>query len=350
MMKKNISLTKSLKVHYPELFKSLKRQLSIDDSLLDNLTIDGTFSLKNHKRSRFGKVENGGFISIKGFLGEIEVYTALIDDDQDILGNKNTAEMFPMLERKVPYQCLYSELKKEFELSVVLIEGYLKNFKKLPNVPIPIELYSYDDAFKEEVLSTLKGKLPRFVFNEVEDILKNDTFGVMKFFYPSAPFRVMDVRSKDHRAELYWNSNYSILFLWCDLLIDFVSLGYLPGSKHFSIQGTSVDPQNLLLSGGFSDLGSLVPISELSERVAFESFIYCIQKINQSGLLLMELNISNTSMKREREAYLHGKLHSYIQTQINHRFGKSGNVIPRLLARYVEEEKECILKNYFSLT
>ncbi|MBC75044.1 MAG: hypothetical protein CME64_03435 [Halobacteriovoraceae bacterium] len=353
MMEQKISLTNSLQNDSPEIFKLLQsysKQMSAEEVFSGNLTIDGVFTLKNHKRSKFKKLEEGAFLSLKGFLGELSDYSLLLKADQNILGNKNTAQMFPMLERKIPFQCLYSELVKEYEVSVRFIEKYLELYKTVPNIPIPLAIYSYDDEYKGKILTALEESVPKFVFEEIITITRNDSFGVMKYFYPSAPFRVMDVRSRDPRAELFWGSNNSIIFSWCDLLIESVLIGFLPGTKHFAIQGTALDPQNLLLSGGFSDLGSLVSISELSEEVALESFVYCIQKIAKSSLLLLDLKIENSSMKEERKSYLIGKINSYIEKKLESTSKEYGCSIPKPIKKFLENDTESILKNYNCLT
>ena len=349
MMEKMISLTKSVQTEFPEILEQLQKynnQLALKEVISSNLSIDGTFTLKNHKRSKFKKLDDGGFISFKGFLGEYQDYSQLLENGQNILGNKNTAQMFPIIERKIPFQCLLSELTKEYEVSLRFIEKYIDVYKTIPNIPIPLAIYSYNDEFKDTILATLEKKLPKFVFEEVKSITKNDSFSVMKYFYPTAPFRVMDVRVRDQRAEMFWNSNHSIIFSWCDLLIESVLIGFFPGTKHFAIQGTALDPQNLLLSGGFSDLGSLVSISELSEAVVLESFIYCMQKIVQSSLLILDLNIENNSMKEERKSYLMGKISLYIENKIESTSTKYARPIPRPIKHFLGSDKKSILENY----
>ena len=125
MMEKMISLTKSVQTEFPEMLEQLQKynnQLALKEVISSNLSIDGTFTLKNHKRSKFKKLDDGGFISFKGFLGEYQDYSQLLENGQNILGNKNTAQMFPIIERKIPFQCLLSELTKEYEVSLRFIE------------------------------------------------------------------------------------------------------------------------------------------------------------------------------------------------------------------------------------
>ncbi len=349
-MKKNITLIKSLENYNHGCFDLLSNQIpNLSEYSKNNLDTKDSFYLKNHKRSIYKTVSSNIYLSIKGSLDNLEEYETKICSKESILGNNNINEMFPMLERKIPFQCLLTELTEEFELSIDFINKYLTLFNRVPNVPIPLSIFEYNREYQAEVINILKRNVSQFLSPHIDKIMTNDSFGVIEYLYPTPPFRLMDLKERDSRVQISWSEDFSIVFSWCDLFIDSLIIGYIPASKHSMIKGTALDPQNLLLSGGFSDMGSLIKLKEMNDTVLVESFYYCVKKIIIAAEILLESKNLNTSSLDERKTFINGKIQNYIINELDTKARELNVILPISLLELLNNTKEEIIERYFDM-
>ena len=310
----------------PTLFKDVLKSFKLDEKSLkiidDPSGIDGSkdkIRFKNHKRSRYLALGNNNFLAIKGTINDVALYeNDLNNREENPLGNNNTLEMFPMIEGKIPYQCLKSELDEESRKALEFINAYLKVFKSLPNIPIPLAIFEHGTEYRESAKDILSSFIPKTVQNKVDKILSDDSLGAAIYLYSNTPLRVMDLRSEVKLCQPYWGvGKEQVLNSWCQQFVRALLLEIVPASKWSIISGNCLSAQNMTLGGGWSDTDSLVRFDEFKNTtVLIESIMFSLEQMCETVFIALDRNNPNQSMKGERKVLIKAQLFSLIGTMI----------------------------------
>jgi acyl-CoA synthetase (AMP-forming)/AMP-acid ligase II/aryl carrier-like protein len=204
----------------------------------------------------------------------------------------NTLEYFLLQERKVPGALTLPEALTEARRAAEVQGRFLEEFGEPGALPIPLLVVRWSEqveaAFRARLLPLLSGFALSIAQGELREGL-----ACYLYWFPTAPApRVSHFAGTLARestrtgtggfantrliyATLKHNLNpEAIVDSWVRLCTRMLLLGFFPSDiQHFK-NGQALEPQNVVLTGAFADLDSVIPIRELgSDREFYANFL-----------------------------------------------------------------------------
>ncbi len=204
----------------------------------------------------------------------------------------NTLEYFLLQERKVPGALTLPEALTEARRAAEVQGRFLEEFGEPGALPIPLLVVRWSEeveaAFRARLLPLLSGFALSIAHGELREGL-----ACYVYWFPTAPaprvshFAGTLARESNRTgtggfantrliyATLKHNLNpEAIVDSWVRLCTRMLLLGFFPSDiQHFK-NGQALEPQNVVLTGAFADLDSVIPLRELgSDREFYANFL-----------------------------------------------------------------------------
>jgi hypothetical protein len=244
---------------------------------------------KGHQRAYYLKLPRngnhaGGHIAIKGtepaLVDQLKLLACSELPFAWTANNLSSIDFFPIVEHKAPLVLTTEEAITEANIGCELQSKYALRYGELPYLPLPLAVFKLPAKIVDNAQSVLQPLLSPFAEEIVRRLLAGGAC-VLVYYYPAAPFprvrhvsqelgnagasRLLQLRSFAHVEP--------VIERWIRLFTRVLALGYLPATPSQSITGQAVQAQNVIVGGGFVDLGSIRPIAGFrSERDFLESY------------------------------------------------------------------------------
>lgn len=173
-------------------------------------------------------------------------------------GDLNMLDAFILKEDKLPNCLLFDEAHAEASAAAMVHQRLADDGEPLPRLPLPVVLVRLPrqlaDFAADEIASRASPSLRRKI-----GTLAAGGLGAYVYWYPSAP-----LRASNRRPDV--SSAATICDAWIDLAARLLRAGFLPTSAYSRGRGHCCDPRNAVIDGGFADLGSVVPVADVSSE------------------------------------------------------------------------------------
>jgi hypothetical protein len=193
-------------------------------------------------------------------------------------------EHFPLIEQKIPGALLLKEALQEAQAAADFQLAYLRRYKELAEVPMPLFVHQWPQETVDHFLAILKPMLSSRAYGIVQQ-LAAEGLGYYVYYFHSSPQRVRHLTIQSDPFDFikgypYWMSKLEkqinpeiVINGWIQLIARMLLLGYLPYTVSHRYIGQCIEEQNTVVSGGFVDMDSIRPIHQITdEREFYESF------------------------------------------------------------------------------
>lgn len=190
-------------------------------------------------------------------------------------------EHFALVEQKIPLAVSAVEAVEDAKAACLLQQAHLHRFGNLAAIPTPLLVIRWPTSARNDHLQALRGLLSERAMRVVE-AMTTDGLAAIIYHYPSLPLRVahlpVELKKLGNGIWLqglatltatYALTPEQVVERWIDLVARILALGFLPGrTEHIGI-GHCLEMQNAVIDGGFVDLGSIVPMTDVKSDSAF---------------------------------------------------------------------------------
>jgi hypothetical protein len=168
----------------------------------------------------------------------------------------NFLEDLVLREDKLPGCLLLSEAQAEASIAGTVHGCLSDEVAPLARIPLPVLCVRLPQATAESAAREICSRASRNLWHKI-DTLAAGGLGAYVYWYPSIPLRASQVR-------LSRQSAITMSEGWIYLAARLLRAGFLPTTAHSQHRGHCCDRNNAVIDGGFADLGSVVPMAELS--------------------------------------------------------------------------------------
>jgi hypothetical protein len=188
------------------------------------------------------------------------------------------AEHLAIEEGKVPGCATLAECVREAERAAAVQSAHVVAYGTLARLPVPLFVYRHGEETAARVRDLLRGHLSAAVFESVRPRVEAG-LGAYVYAYPSPPMRVRDLDFALHGAPFAERAAAlsslcdpeAAIGRWVATLARMLNLGFLPATLASIHTGVCCQPQNACLDGGFVDLDSVAPISDVKDDTALSA-------------------------------------------------------------------------------
>jgi len=226
---------------------------------------EGFFRLPRHSRSicysPAGHEPIRNVICIKGMEPFAPDFTSRLDSLLAIRSPEsglNGLEHFILVEDKLPLCVLFGEAEAEASIAAMVQARLSEDGEGIPRLPLPATCIRLPDAAAQIAAREISIRTPRLLRDKVEKLAASG-LGAYVYWYPSVPLRARSF-SGDRKIAVAMAEG------WMNLAARLLRAGFLPTTAHSLGRGHCCNPQNSVIDGGFADLGSVVPVSDLAGR------------------------------------------------------------------------------------
>jgi hypothetical protein len=215
--------------------------------------------------------------------------TLLAELDRPCYSPHNILEHFVFEEHKVPGCVTLFEARREAARAVALQTAHADAYGSLARLPLPLFVLAHSEQTVQRVTDTLRPLLSEAALVSLKPALTTG-LGVYVYYYPATPVRARELdtllQGTDFRARTLsllhtLGDPEEILGRWVQLFARMLHLGFLPAALGSLRTGSCCQPQNACLDGGFVDLDSLTPFSDLPDDTA----VYAALELSTASLL-----------------------------------------------------------------
>jgi hypothetical protein len=250
------------------------------------------FRLEGHHRSFYWQ----GPDEVIGFKGS-EPLADDISESLKIMARPLEAsaaarlEHFPLVENKVPLAVTTAEALSEARLTARFQSCYVDRYGVLARTPLPLLVIRWPASALQRLRSRLRPLLSSQARQAV-DLLLDDGVACLIYRYPGRPMRAqhlgifldqMAVSNGDAVRRLHRLAELGGMCLkrgkidpfetverWLGLAARMLGLGFFPCQPAHRGLGQCLGEQNAVIDGGFTDMGSLLPMESVPDRRSFE--------------------------------------------------------------------------------
>jgi hypothetical protein len=179
---------------------------------------------------------------------------------------------FPMDMKLPPAAMWIEECIAEQAVSSGLQQRYLARHGRLARLPLPLFVFKMTPPQLARYEEVIRSRVPADGMRKIAKKLL-DGLGVEVYYYPELPVRVADLSVGNVReafkAALTPDQIEPTVLSWSTLLAEMLCLGYMPYAPWHHGMGGCIDPGNVCIDGGFSDLLTLVPFDSIPDEATF---------------------------------------------------------------------------------
>jgi hypothetical protein len=168
----------------------------------------------------------------------------------------NCLEDLVLREDKLPGCLLLSEAQAESSIAGMVHRRLSDDGNPLARLPLPVLCVRLPQTTAESAAREICSRASRTLWNKIE-MLAASGLGAYVYWYPSVPLRAS-------QARLSRRSAIAMSEGWINLAARLLRAGFLPTTAQSQHRGHCCDRNNAVIDGGFTDMGSVVPVTELS--------------------------------------------------------------------------------------
>ena len=221
------------------------------------------FRLKQHRRSICFAPQSGhpirSVFCIKGMEPLAPDFACALED---LAGRHaantglNNLEDLVLREDKLPGCLLWSEAQAEASIAATVHRRLSDDGAPLARLPLPALCVRLPQVTAESAAREISSRASRSLWHKI-DMLAAGGLGAYVYWYPSVPIRAIQVSPNKQMA-------MTMSEAWIDLAARLLRAGFLPTTAYSQHRGHCCDRLNAVIDGGFADMGSVVPVTELS--------------------------------------------------------------------------------------
>ena len=222
-----------------------------------------------------------GFVAIKG----TEPFAEDLADRYGSLTRRrlhftvfNAIERYPIEEQTVSMAETLHEATTEAEVALTIQRVYRARYHALPDVPFPLLVVRWPPAVVERFLAGQRPFLSARAMALTERLVASEGLGAYVYYHPDPrPTRILHLggtltnelaTTEDFSARERALANHGIdverfMERYLRLAARLLACGFFPGSAPYMKNGFATDPQNVLISGAFVDLGNCVAMRDV---------------------------------------------------------------------------------------
>jgi hypothetical protein len=224
---------------------------------------DGYFRLERHRRSICFAPQTGepirSVFCIKGMEPLAPDFTRALDRwsaRRSVDRSLSSLDHFVLIEDKLPGCLLLSEAQAEASIAATVHRRLADDGDPLARLPLPVVCVRLPQATAESAAREISRRAARSLRHKIE-MLAAGGLGAYVYWYPSIPLRAY-VAPPTRRLAVTMCEG------WIDLAARLLRVGFLPTTAHSQQRGSCCDSNNAVIDGGFADIGSVMPVAELS--------------------------------------------------------------------------------------
>lgn len=168
----------------------------------------------------------------------------------------SSLEAFVLIEDKLPGCLLLSEAQAEASIAATVHRRLSDDGEPLARLPLPVLCVRLPQATVESAAREISSRSSRSLWHKI-DLLAAGGLGAYVYWYPSVPLRA-------HLAPPSRQLAVTMSESWINLAARLLRAGFLPTTAYSHLRGHCCDRNNSVIDGGFADIGSVVPVTELS--------------------------------------------------------------------------------------
>tara|TARA_B100000212_G_C27382607_1_gene537779 strand:+ start:3230 stop:4399 length:1170 start_codon:yes stop_codon:yes gene_type:complete len=281
---------------------SLESTLPISDEL-NNYTDKDSLRPSGSRRAFYIRLKPKGVLAIKGTeIFHPNLKNELVLDAKKKLVHRpwTKFENFIYREQKVPLAILYNEALEENILAANFQSKILDRFGSLELAPTPLFVYKFSKKIKYDYYKLISSFYSNRALNICKPFIDNYGLGASIYYYPELPYRIRfclptkndsyQIRNLNiaQNGELMSFDPYNASRKLIKITAKMLAVGFMPFSNQDYGIGQCIAPQNVTLSGGIADMGSLHDINEISsEKEFYELFLSMIVMLTNTIKELM---------------------------------------------------------------
>jgi hypothetical protein len=223
----------------------------------------GYFRLERHRRSICFAPETSepvrSVLCIKGMEPLAPDFARALDRlaaRRSANGSLSSLDHYVLMEDKLPGCLLLGEAQAEASIAASVHQRLAEDGGPLARVPLPVHCARLPQATAESAAREIASRASRRLRHKIE-MLAAGGLGAYVYWYPSIPLRAYLAPPTRQAAAAMADG-------WIDLAARLLRAGFLPTTAHSQERGHCCDLNNAVIDGGFADLGSVVPVAELS--------------------------------------------------------------------------------------
>jgi hypothetical protein len=224
---------------------------------------EGYFRLKRHQRSICFAPQTGepgcSVLCIKGMEPLAPDFARALDRlaaRRTVNSGLSDLEHFVLIEDKLPGCLLLSEAQAEVSIAGTVHRRLSDDGDPLARLPLPVLCVRLPQTTAESAAREISSRASRSLWHKI-DMLAAGGLGAYVYWYPSTPLRASMVPLNRQLA-------VTVSEGWIDLAARLLRAGFLPTTAHSLERGHCCDLNNSVIDGGFADIGSVAPLTELS--------------------------------------------------------------------------------------
>jgi hypothetical protein len=266
--------------------ETLGARLPVPPSI-DDFRINSFYRIANHRRSCcLSRVNASGHVCgpvivMKG----LEVLSPNIESFLQRLSREYTGrfrlraiELFPIIEQKAPMALTVDEAVREADIAQEIHDHFMVPTKPL-RLPRPIAIHRIGEREHARYLAAVRRATSFDTFSAVEKIAR-EGLCIYSYAYPAVPLRLFNIDGRELKRSLDSHLGYlrtvsepaEVVASWCYQVACLLAMNILPTSLLSKFTGSCVDENNVVLDGGFVDLGSCARIdAAMTDSFVLES-------------------------------------------------------------------------------
>ncbi|MFI5349915.1 MAG: hypothetical protein ACHQ2Z_10245 [Elusimicrobiota bacterium] len=246
-----------------------------------------------HHRAFYIEGRGPGALGVKGselLADDLPAKLAALSRPPAVL-KPSPLEYFPIIEQKIPMAMTLEEGLAQARKAAAFQAAHLARYGELARIPVPLLVFRWDSRDASAFLKRLRPALSKRAGRIVER-LASGGLSSMIYYYPSVPLRTLHLAQvvagaepRGYRDGVKKMRRYGSFFgeleppseiasRWIALTARMLALGFFPSDLSHWRDGQMLHEQNAVLDGGFVDVESLQPQSEVTDdRTFYETFL-----------------------------------------------------------------------------
>lgn len=224
---------------------------------------EGYFRLQQHRRSVCFAPQKGepvrSVLCIKGTEPLAPDFGCALDRlavSRAVDNGLNHLEDLVLREDKLPGCLLLREAQAEASIAAAVHRRLSDDGGPLARLPLPILCVRLPEAAAESAAREISSRASRSLWHKIH-MLAATGLGAYVYWYPNIPLRAYQAPPGRRLA-------ITMAEGWINLAARLLRAGFLPTTAYSQDRGHCCDRRNAVIDGGFVDMGSVVPVTELS--------------------------------------------------------------------------------------
>lgn len=225
--------------------------------------------------------KNGGFVAYKGteiFAKDLAKRFSSLTRRRLHFTVFNAIERYPIEEQTVSLALSLDEAQSEAQAALDIHRVYHSRYGEFAELPFPIAVIKWPETAVKKFLEAKKPYLSDRAWYLTERLVATEGLGTYIYFHPGPkPHRILhlggEILNSGISLEDYGAREAQLLKRGIDVKVfmkkylrlaaRLLACGFFPGSAPYMKNGFATDPQNVLTSGAFVDLGNCVAMKKI---------------------------------------------------------------------------------------